>query len=647
MHCEEIARELADSFGVASPGTYRDNFARAVTRISTGPVVILANTQWAGRLRTTHEPERVLSEVVRTLIRNHPRSVRMRLLVEVEDTAGPLASMRGRALTLRDPDEPTEHPRTVVDEWEEAALRALALAEARRVPLAVWSLLCSVLGQDISVRQLAHLASSPSAGPVYLSLDEATWQTVSFRREFVARAWRDTVPPETAERFHAQALSALRSAEPTPEIDWYVHRAASGHAVAAGRFESLLHDAALMAKVGHKSLFEGFETAYHDRPVPPTGLAAHLHYLSERGVWPSSHGEWLALLHHSLLDRGPSGQALADRLLASADNSALPWHTVWAHGIGPGTGTTERLVERPNVRDLRVMRADSGLLAIATDTRGNRNVRHLDSGTPAPDPDDTTADPDSVATDQGLHGWRPAGATSGYVDMPRMPRHVRYAARLGDRALMSSTDGVFAIAIHASASEAPSGVLKTMVRTTTRLGTADLPAEALDASAKWFENVWGVTTLKRVDATALPSDLVDADARRFLTEIGFPHLSGFLELETLDLSETGLTSVPGATDGDGPWFLLGDWQGARLVLDGTSGKVLQDGSSGLEDPLAGSSLRQFVTMARLYYWWYASDWPIEDTEADLHSWLDEIDAAAFATECWQRVFEDYNFTDRI
>ncbi|MBK3647428.1 hypothetical protein, partial [Streptomyces sp. MBT33] len=28
MHCEEIARELADSFGVASPGTYRDNFAR-------------------------------------------------------------------------------------------------------------------------------------------------------------------------------------------------------------------------------------------------------------------------------------------------------------------------------------------------------------------------------------------------------------------------------------------------------------------------------------------------------------------------------------------------------------------------------------------------------------------------------------------
>ncbi|MGW2239204.1 SUKH-4 family immunity protein, partial [Streptomyces sp. NPDC001759] len=132
-----------------------------------------------------------------------------------------------------------------------------------------------------------------------------------------------------------------------------------------------------------------------------------------------------------------------------------------------------------------------------------------------------------------------------------------------------------------------------------------------------------------------------------LTETGFPHLSGFLELETLDLSETGLTSVPGATGGDGPWFLLGHWQGARLVLDGTSGKVLQDGSSGLEDPLAGSSLRQFVTMARLYYWWYASDWPIEDTEADLRSWLDEIDAAAFATEGWQRVFEDYNFTDRI
>ncbi|MGW2237434.1 hypothetical protein, partial [Streptomyces sp. NPDC001759] len=495
MHCEDIARKLADLFGVASPDTFDDSFARAVARIATGPVVILANTQWAGRLRTTREPERVLSEVVRTLIRNHPRSVRMRLLVEVEHTADPLASLLGRELTLRGPEESLTDPTAAVGEMQATALRALALAESRTVPLAVWSLLCSALGQEISEQQLVQLTSSTSADAVSLTHNETGWRNAAFRRESAAQAWRSTVSPEGAKQFHAQVLSALRSAEPTPEIHWYMQHAAPGHATATDMYESLLEDAAIMARTSYQSLFEAFEAMYHNRPVPPGGLAAHFYYLSERGVWPSTHGEWLALLHLSLLDRGPTGKALADRLLASADNSALPWHTVWAHGIGPGTGTTERLVERPNVRELRIVEADSGLLAIATDTRGNRNVRHLDSGTPAPDPDDTTADPDSVAADQGFHGWRPAGAAAGYVDMPRMPEYVTDAVRLGDCALMSSTDGVFAIAIHASASEAPSGVLKTMVRTTTRLDTAELPAEALHASAEWFENVWGVTTL--------------------------------------------------------------------------------------------------------------------------------------------------------
>ncbi|MGP2440135.1 hypothetical protein [Streptomyces sp. JW3] len=52
-------------------------------------------------------------------------------------------------------------------------------------------------------------------------------------------------------------------------------------------------------------------------------------------------------------------------------------------------------------------------------------------------------------------------------------------------------------------------------------------------------------------------------------------------------------------------------------------------------------------MVRLYYWWFASDWPIEDTETDLRAWLARIDADAYATQGWQRVLEDHNFTDRV
>jgi hypothetical protein len=649
MNSEEIARRLADFFDVAALDTYGRNFAQAVTKINTGPVVVLANTQQAGSLRTTREPQRTIDQVVQTLIRNHKRSVRMRLLVEVEHTADMVSSLRGRELTLRSPDE-QDAPRVDSGGPDEAsAFRALALAESRNVPLTVWPLLCSALGQDISVQQLEQLAAQHSTDILTQtsSAHQPAWTNVAFRRESTARVWRETLPPEEVERFHLQALSALQSAEPTPAVHWYVHHAAAGHAAAAGAFDSLLEDAPSMAKVGHRSLFEAFEAAYYGRAVPPASLAAHVYYLSERGVWPSAHGEWLALLHHSLLNRGASGKALADRLLTAVDPSALPWHTLWAHGVGPGVATTERVIKRPTMRELRIVRADSRSLAIATDDQGNSSAWQLDSGEAVVDPGDFPAAPESIAADQGIHGWRPAGAADGRVSLPRMPRYVRRAVRTDDQAVMSSADGVFAIAIHSPGPEAQSGVLKRMVRTTTRLGTADPPAEALRAPAEWFENVWGTTTLKRVAQDVMPSALSDADARRFLAEIGFPHLSGFLELETLDLSETGLTPAPDIPVGHGTTFLLGNWQGARLLLDGATGEVLQDESSGLNGPLAGSSLRQFVTMVRLYYWWFASDWPIEDAESDLRSWLAGIDPDAYAGQCWQRVFEDYGFTDRI
>ncbi|WP_079077897.1 SUKH-4 family immunity protein [Streptomyces sp. CdTB01] len=646
LHSEEIARRVADFFGVAAPDTYGHNFSKAVTEISTGPVVILANTQWSGTLRTTREPERVLHQVARTLIRNHPRSVRMRILIEVDDSAGTAASLRGRELTLVGPDEQDEGTIDSLSPAETTAFRALALAESRSVPVAVWSLLCSALGHDVPARQLEQLISEHAPDTLTRASSEAGGPGAAFRRESTARAWRETVPSEEIGRFHRQVLASLRSAAGTSTTDWYIHHAAAGHAAAAGDFEALLEDAPIMARVGHQSLFEAFEAAYHDRAVPPAGLAANLHYMAERGVWPAAQGEWLALLHHALLNRGTSGTELAEGLVAAADPSEWPWLTLWARGEGPGMATTERVVRRPTVRRLRLVQTRSGPVAVATDGEGSSSAWELDSGNPVTEPEDAPAAPGSIAADQGLHGWRPAGAADGHVDLPRMPRYVRRAVRTGDRAVMSSSDGVFAIAIHSSASDgAQTDVLKRLLRTETRVATADLPPDATHPSAEWFEQVWGTTVLKRLAEDSLPSDLVDEDARRFLTEVGFPCLTGFLELDTLDLSATGLTP-PGPPADKDRCFRLGTWQGAQLLLDGTNGKVLQNGSSGIDDPLAGTSLRQFVTMVRLYYWWYASDWPVEDAEADLRAWLARIDADAYAAQSWQRVFEDYNFTDR-
>ncbi|GAA4807775.1 hypothetical protein [Streptomyces ziwulingensis] len=87
LHSEEVARELTDALGVAAPGTYDADFSKVVTGVTAGPVVLLVNTQWAGSLRTTREPERAIEQVVRTLIGNHERRVRMRPLIEVAHTA--------------------------------------------------------------------------------------------------------------------------------------------------------------------------------------------------------------------------------------------------------------------------------------------------------------------------------------------------------------------------------------------------------------------------------------------------------------------------------------------------------------------------------------------------------------------------------
>lgn len=161
---EEVARELATALGIAATDSFNDDIAAVARRISDDPVVVLANTQWAGRLRTSREPERVVDRVARTLITFHPRGLRMRLLVEVDDAPGRVDELGGRHLTLQggfesmtalaEPDEDAALP---------SALRALALAEHRFVPLPVWSLLCSALGQEVPESRLESLLGDPAA----------------------------------------------------------------------------------------------------------------------------------------------------------------------------------------------------------------------------------------------------------------------------------------------------------------------------------------------------------------------------------------------------------------------------------------------------------------------------------------------------
>jgi hypothetical protein len=651
---EEVARDVATALGIAATDSFKGNFAAVARRISDDPVVVLANTQWAGRLRTSREPERVLGQVARALIEHHRRGLRMRLLVEVDDAPGAAAELGGRHLTLQggfegmpafaEPDN---------DAALSSALRALALAEHRVVPIPVWSLLCSALGRDIPEPRLESLLGEAAAADwIHRSDDGTGTPLVSFKQEEAARQLRMQMPGEEASSCHARVVTALSAADASEATHWYADRALAGHAAAAGRFDAFLEDTAAVARVSHESLFEAFEAAFDGLPIPQGSAGARLHYLALRGVRPSSQGEWLALLHLTLMQAGPPEEAAADRLLTAAGPVALPWRTLWAEGVGAGAFSTDALVRRPIVRTLRIVRTPTGDLVTARTRLDHIGTWDLATGVPRPEPGEAADASGTTQADQGPQGWRPAGAADGDVDLPRMPEYIRGGVRSDRFIALASTDGVCVVEINQSVGqEAPPGLLKRLVGTGTTLARADLPALALAPTTDWLTDVWGAEAITRFPQEALPPALADVGAREFLSTVGFPGVTGFLELDTTGLADTGLRPVAEPVgkpaEAECTYLSLGTWQGARLLLDGRDGRVLQDGSSGIDDPLAGSSLGQFAAMVRLYYWWFASDWSIEDTETDVRHWLNLIDPQAFRTQGWQRVFEDYNFDDRV
>ncbi|MGW1958235.1 SUKH-4 family immunity protein [Streptomyces sp. NPDC001920] len=357
-------------------------------------------------------------------------------------------------------------------------------------------------------------------------------------------------------------------------------------------------------------------------------------------------------MHLALMQAGPAEEAAADLLLSSADPGLLPWRTLWAEGVGAGAFGTDAVVRRPIVRTLQIVRTPTGDLVTARTRRDHIGTWDLVTGTPRADPGEAADASGTMRADQGPRGWRPAGAADGEVDLPRMPRYIRRATRSGQHIALATMDGVCVVEINQSAGqEGTSGLLKHLVGTDTTLARADLPARALAPTTDWLTDVFGSAAVRRFPQESLSAALSDVGARTFLSEVGFPCVTGFLELDTTGLEDTGLHPVAepfGKPDGtQSPYFSLGSWQGARLLLDGRDGRVLRDGRSGIEDEPAGSSLAQFVAMVRLYYWWHASDWSIEDTESDLRHWLDLIDPAAYQTQGWQRVFADYDFEDRI
>ncbi|MFF4525563.1 hypothetical protein [Streptomyces bluensis] len=93
---------------------------------------------------------------------------------------------------------------------------------------------------------------------------------------------------------------------------WTIQRGAlPAHAAAVGRFEEFLSAPRALALCVHPALVEALPIAFPDG-VPAGTFSADLHYLDKLGLAPSSHAEWLSILHLLSLSQGAPERARAD-----------------------------------------------------------------------------------------------------------------------------------------------------------------------------------------------------------------------------------------------------------------------------------------------------------------------------------------------
>jgi hypothetical protein len=179
----------------------------------------------------------------------------------------------------------------------------------------------------------------------------------------------------------------------------------------------------------------------------------------------------------------------------------------------------------------------------------------------------------------------------------------------------------------------------------------DCPPQALTEGAPepaWLEATFGQGTCRPLPEGDLPDGL-SADSRRFLTTVGLPMLSHQLPFfRAADLSETGLAQLPWPPDidppnGEGAFYYLGEWTGGKVLLDGETGAVVQDGSTGYSSLTLATGLRQFFILLRLYHEFLISDFNTPDERQDarhsVRQWAEEIEPVVADADHWEQVFD--------
>ncbi|MEV7448410.1 SUKH-4 family immunity protein [Streptomyces nigra] len=656
-------------------------------------VLLLANVQYAGEVLTSTEPTRVAETLAPGFRRFQGREVWVMAEYDLDLVASP-----------RHAEYEVNHPvptMTAVSAEAEAAtasrLSALAAAELRQVPLAVWQLLCSASGAPSDVPTLLHFAEKH---PDLLVLEDKGNAAVAFRSEALLHAWRRRQPWDAAAQ--SRAIEALVSAAtdggPGPwseqgPVRRYAAQALPLHAALADALPQLLDHGRLLAHFSVGALREALALAYPDG-VPYGSVTSMLHYLEIQGVSPSSQGEWVAWLHHTALNSGRT--ELADGLLAAG--VPLPWRTAWSHWRPSGIfGRIEGDAGR--VDELGVLTGESGPTVVTARDVTTGKIAHPKSKYLRQEWSPTTGDP--VAAPVEVHAslsddhlpWSSPRRSEGHEvpDVafaehtddgwklethtvprpPACPQAVIKGLYVDGHWVLAGTAGLFAVSVEPSASTTQETTYpkRPLIAAHTRPAPWPLPPSAAAALRDegmrgWLEETFGAGACHPLAEEQLPHGLKHPAARDFLTRTGLPEIGDFLHLDITARGHSPLVEVawPGRgrdvprqrrakceAPSSGPFYELGTWMYSRLLLDGSTGRLFRDTTGGSPDPIAGSSLPQFFAMVRLYDEFRRTHFPYvtdhKDAQENLARWCEQIDGTAARSETWTLILEGYDFED--
>ncbi|MFG2289433.1 SUKH-4 family immunity protein [Streptomyces sp. NPDC048595] len=617
LTAEQVMQQALTALGVDLSADKREDWRFALGAWPEERLLLVVNAHRAGPTRRSYEPERLVTRTLRRLARGK-LAVMIHVVPRLLPTrTDPKAVFRVSASAT----EPTVAP-------DSGALRALALAEPRLVPLPVWAQLVTALtGESASEDELTEFAREASGilrlGPL----------GVSFVDEGLAETLRQEAEAADLRCVHGHLVTWLmRSAADMRHPDGWARRGAVGlyaatglamHAVQAGTYGEVLRDGRVIAHLPQTALMDAARSLTF--LIPGNTAASDAIHLWGWGVTPRHQTEWASWLHLMALSRDDLEVASA----IACSGVALPWQATWAHWRPPG-GYHTRYLQAGRIAALSEVRwqgrpAIAGLQQRTVDGEQQPYVSIWDVET-----GDRVAGPwehDEIPQEHRADLTWPASSGNGSAAPARVrelfaassPRRDDRAFMLpcaplavGDVVVIAGDLGLIAVKPADGVDLSDFGArLRPLSRDYTDAG----PCRPIDAPAPSHEDLitlFGEDLLYPIEAEDIPDRLTHAATREILLDFGLPYMNeGAMGLFPFGNWEMGiLDELPSWPEGiepvpeSGPFFQIGKWMGGKLVVDGPTGRVLRVPTEVGQEHLAGlpvaHGLEEFLTMVALF-----------------------------------------------